>query len=245
MSSLQKLDTILYEVQQACIQMSLPPPSGVYDSADENAQLMGSAANLAGVMISEAFDWQALRKTFTANGDGVRSAWDLPSNFSRFVDGTGWSTAIRRPVVILNAQQSASIKAWYSQNFYVSPACRIIADQLAFLSAPANGDKITFEYIDANWVLDADDNTITKQKATKNGDIPRFDWLLMLLAVKVKWKEQKGMNTTAEQSDFNDRLLQLTQRDEMGQVLTLSGPVPGAYRYLDNWLNSPDSGFGL
>lgn len=243
MASLQKLDTILYEVQQACIQMSLPPPKGVFDSSDENALLMGSVANLAGIMVGEVFDWQALRKPFVATGDGARRAWDLPADFSRFVDGTGWSSAIRRPVIVLNAQQVASVAAWTSQSFFLSPACRIVADQLAFMTPPPNGDRISFEYVDANWVIDADDPTVTKQKATKNADRPRFDWLLMLLAVKLKWLEQKGMSTIGVQSDFNDRLQQLTQRDQMGQVLTLSGPVPGGFRLLDA-ANTPDTGLG-
>lgn len=243
MASLQKLDTILYEVQQACIQMSLPPPRGVYDSADENALLMGSAANLAGIMVAEAFDWQNLRLPFTATGDGVRTAWDLPPNFSHFIDGTGWSHAIRRPVLVLNAQQWNQMKAWMNP-LRAFPMCRIVADQLVFFSAPAANDTITFEYLDANWVIDADDATILKQKADKNGDRPRFDWLLMMLAIKVKWLEQKSMDTTAAQSDFNDRIQQLTQHDQMGQVLTLSGATPGGMKYLDPYMNTPYSGYG-
>ena len=245
MSSLQKLDTILYEVQQASIQLSLPSPQGVYDSADENVILMGSVANLAGIMVAEAFDWQHLRKTFTAVGDGVKTAFDLPTDFSRFVDGTGWSSAIRRPIQVLNPQQWATLKAWMSPVTIV-PVCRILADQLNFLTAPAVGDNITIEYVDANWVIDGTIATpVTyKQKATANADIPRFDWLLMLIAIKLKWLELKGLSTASVQSDFNDRLLQLTQRDQMGQALTLSGAVPGGFRYLDAISNTPDSGFG-
>lgn len=243
MASLQKLDTILYEVQQACIQMSLPPPKGVYDSPDENALLMGSVANLAGIMVGEAYDWQNLRLPFVATGDGVRSAWDLPPNFSHFIDNTGWSHANRRPVSVLNPQQWALLSAWMSP-LQATPMCRIMGDQLVFFAAPPAGEIVTFEYLDAHWVIDADDQTILKQKADKNGDIPRFDWLLMMLAVKVKWLEQKSMDTTAAQSDFNERLAQLTQRDQMGAILTLSGPAPGGMRYLDSYANTPDSGYG-
>src|SRR5262245_61854941 len=245
MASLQKLDTILYEVQQASLQMSLPPPKGIFDQNDENALLMAAVGNLAGIVVGEAYDWQHLRKTFTVTGDGERSAWDLPDDLSRFVDSTGWSHAIRRPVQLLDAQQWASVRSWLSQSFYINPACRIVADQLQFLSPPVTGDVITFEYINANWVIDADDPLVLKRKLEKNADKPRFDWLLMTIAIKVKWLEQKGMSTVAAQSDFNDRVAQLLQHDQMGQVLTLSGPVPGGYRYLDSYINTPDSGFGL
>ena len=243
MASLQKLDTVLYEVQQACLQMSLPKPTGVYDITDENVLLMGSVVNLAGIMVAEAFDWQALRKPFSAVGDGTRTTWDLPADFSRFVDDTGWSKAMRRSVYVLNSQQWAAQAHWLSP-VALSPSCRIIADQLAFMVAPAVGEEIVFEYVDANWVIDAENPTLYKQRADKNADKPRFDWLLMVLAIKLKWLEQKGMNTTAAQLDFNERFIQLTQRDQMGQVLTLSGPVPGAMRYLDGFSNVPESGYG-
>ena len=243
MASLQKLDTVLNAVRQACIQLSLSPPNGVYDSQDENAQLMGSVVNLAGIMVGEAFDWQNLRKTLTLTGDGVRSAWDLPADFSHFVDGTGWSYAIRRPVVVVNSRQWSELLAWRSP-VTLSPVCRIVADQLRFLAPPQAGGDIVLEYMDANWVIDAENPTLYKQRASKNADTPRFDWLLMVLAVKVKWLEHKGMNTTAAQADFNERLFQLMQRDQMGQVLTLSGPVPGGFRYIDSVMNVPDTGFG-
>jgi hypothetical protein len=243
MASLQKLDTILYEVQQACIQLSLPPPSGVYDSSDDNVLMMGSVANLAGIMVAEAFDWQAMRKQFTANGDGITTAFDLPADLSRFVDGTGWSHAMRRPVVVVDTQQWANVQAWVPK-LSINPMCRIFGDKLQFLTPPAAGDQITIEYVDANWVIDGADPLVKKQKVTANADKPRFDWLLMVQAIKVKWLEHKGMNTTAAQADFNERLYQLTQHDQMGQALTLSGPVPGGSLPLVSAANLPESGFG-
>lgn len=241
MASLQKLDTILYEVQQAFLQMSLPPPSGLFDSRDENALLMASVANLAGIMVNDAHEWQSQRKQWTLTGDGAVAAFDLPDDFDRFVDDTGWSRVTNQPVYALSPQRWARIKA--SPSLTVSPFCRIMGNQLVFSSPPAVGD-IVFEYVDANWVNDGQALGATKSKATHASDVPRFDWLLMTLAIKLKWLEQKGMSTIAAQSDFNDRLAQLMQRDVMGQVLTLSGPAPGSFRYVDG-MNAPDTGYGI
>jgi hypothetical protein len=245
MASLQKLKPILFEVQEACKQLSLPVPSGVYDSQDETAVLMGSVANLAGILLSENYRWQDLQSEFSIIGDGTRKEWDLPADFSAFVDNTGWSHAIRRPVVVLNAQQWAAIASWLSQSFYVNPACRIYQNKLQFMSAPVNLGKITFQYRLSTWVIDGDEPTIQKDMLSKNSDTPRFDWLLMVLAIKTKWLEQKGMATAAAQSDLNERYNQLTQRDEIAPVLTLSGPVPGGFRYLDNFYNTPDTNVGF
>jgi hypothetical protein len=145
--------------------------------------------------------------------------------------------------VIVNAQQWAAAKAWVPK-LTISPMCRIFADQLQFLVAPMNGEVITIEYVDANWVIDGTNPLLFKQRATLNSDMPRLDWLLMVIAIKLKWLEQKGMGTVAVQSDFNDRMQLLLAHDKVAQSLTLSGPVPGGFRYLDNAANVPDSGFG-
>lgn len=244
MASLQKLQPILFEVQEACKQLALPVPAGVYDVTDSTAQLMGSLANLAGILLNDQFNWQDLQKDFTVTGDNNTTIYDLPTDFSSFVDNTGWSQAIRRPVVVLNAQQWAAIASWLSQSFYVNPACRIYQNQLQFISAPPAG-TITFQYRVANWVIDGNNPTLYKAIITQNSDVPRFDWLMMVLALKVKWLEQKNMNTNAAQSDLQDRYFQLTQKDELAPTLTLSGPVPGGFRYLDNFYNTPDTDIGV
>ena len=245
MAALQKMQTITYEVQQACLQLSLPPPVGVYDSVDETAQLMGAVANLAGILLTDNYNWQDLQATFTVTGTGVATAFDLPADFSAFIDNTGWSQSLRRPVLILNPQQWASISAWLSQSFYINPACRIYKNQLQFMSPPPAGATITFQYKICNWVIDGDDASIRKSILTKNTDLPIFDWMMMVLAIKVKWLEQKSMNTVAAQSDLNDRYNQLTQRDEIAPILQLSGPQAGGFRYLDNFYNSPDTNIGI
>lgn len=244
MAALQKVENVLYEVQEACKQLSLPVPAGVYDSQDQTAILMGSVVNLAGIMVAEAYQWEFLQEELVIVGDGVETQFDLPANFSAFVDNTGWSLAIRRPVVVLNAQQWAAISSWLSQSFYINPACRIYKDKLQFMSAPPVGE-IHFQYRTIDWVIDSTVVGGYKQKCNQNSDIPRFDWLLMTLATKLKWLQVKNMNTLSAQQDFDDRLLQLTQRNQQAPVLTLAGPIPGGFRYLDNFFNTPDMNIGI
>ena len=245
MSSLQKQQPILFEVQEACKQLALPAPNSVFGSGDETAILMGSLANLAGILLTDTFNWQDLQKPFEIVGNGVTTEWPLPEDFSSFVDNTGWSHAIRRPVVILNAQQWAAISTWLSQSFYINPACRIYQNKLQFMTAPPNAGKIVFQYRVCDWVIDGQTANLTKTIVTDDADIPRFDWMMMVLAIKTKWLEQKGMDTAASQADLNERYKQLTQRDEIAPILTLSGPMPGGFRYLDNFYNSPDTGIGI
>jgi hypothetical protein len=223
----------------------LSVPIGVYDVLDEHALLMGSVINVAGILVNEAYAWQQMQSVFTCTGDGVRKGYDLPSDFARFTDNTGWSRAIRRPVVVLGPQQWSAISSWLSQSFYINPACRIQNDQLQFLSPPVAGDTVTFQYQRSTWVQDADTITVFKSFCEKNGDVPQFDWLLMMLAIKIKWREAKSLDTTAVQSDFQDRINQLTQSNTLAPILNLSGGAPGSFRYLDNFYNTPDTNIGM
>ena len=243
MATLHSTKPILYEVQEACKQLSLDVPTDAFGALDKTTLMMSSVANLAGIMVSDAFEWEFLQGVATITGDGVAKEFPIPAGLSFVVDNTGWSTAIRRPVSVLNPQQWASISAWLSQSFYVNPACRIYQDKFQFLSPPALNDTITFQYRSKFWVQDGLVPTTLKEMVEQNSDTPRFDWLLMILAIKVKYLEFKGMATVGAQSDFNDRLQQLTGKNQMAPVLYLSGPSLGNFRYLD-LNNVPDTGIG-
>src|SRR5262245_46237862 len=241
MPSLQRTNTILFEIQQACIQLSLTRPTDAFVLTDQNLLMMTSAANLAGIMVNDAHAWQSQRKQVTFTGDDTTVQFDFPTDFDRFVDGTGWSSSFTQPVIPLNPQQWATAIAWTGGSFYINPACRIWQNKLEFLTAPALDNEITFEYISSNWVIDADDPATFKGVVEKNGDTPMFDWLLMVLAIKAKWLELKRMDTASVMSDFNDRLQQLMQNDVLGATLTLNGP--SGMRYLD-YYNVPQTGYG-
>jgi len=235
---------ILTEVQDACVQLNLVKPTGVYDSADENAQIMGSMANMVGPMLQDVWEWQQFYLPFSITGDGLTTQYPLPDDFSRFTSDTGWSHAKRRPVIILNQAQYAAIKSWLSQSFFVNPACMISGDKLVFMTAPALNEEITFEYTSKNWVIDGSDPTARKAELTANADTPMHDSMLFTTALKIKWLETRGMSTAGAQQDFNERLNQLKMRNNMAQSLSLNGGSFTGFRYLDSYWNAPDTNYG-
>jgi len=242
--SLYTYGTILEEVQDACGQLNLVKPTGVFDTNDENALIMGNYGNLIGEMLQDVAEWQQFYKLFTVIGDATKTSFDLPPDFNRFTNDTGWSYSKRRPVIILNQQQWAAIKSWLSQSFFVNPAVTLMGDKLEFMMAPGDGEKITFEYTSKYWVQDADDPLVFKEFITKNGDVPMHDRMLFTTALKVKWLESRGMSTMGAQQDFNERLKQLTMRNRMAQQLSLNGGTFTGFRYIDNFWNAPDTNLG-
>ena len=236
--------TILQSVQDACTQLNLSAPTGVYDSPDEHAVLMGSYANMIGPMLVDNYQWQQFDDTFEVIGDGVQVAYPLPDDYARFTEDTGWSHANRRPVVIVNSQQQAAIQAWISNSFFINPAVILENDGLNFLVAPALGERITFKYSSKNWAIDGTDPATKKYRMDNNADTPMFDSVLFTFALKLKWAEARGMPTAAYQADFNGRLDQTYGKNAMAQTLSLNGGVGSGWKYLDA-SNIPDTGIGI
>ena len=234
MASLQQYQTILYEVQEACKQLSLPIPGGVFDVSGETPLLMGSLANLAGTLLADNYRWQHLQKKWTIPGDSVTTQWPLPTDFASVVDNTGWDVPLGRKCFVLNPQQWAEIENNSTPSSFV-PVCRVYQDFMEFMTPPTG--NVRFQYKVRNWVIDGETQQ-TKSFLTKNADVPKFDWLMMVIALKVKWLESKNMNTLAAQSDLNDRYNQLTQKDGTAPTLYLSGSRLADDRLI-NELNTP------
>ena len=242
--SLYTYKPILIQVQDACQQLNLTKPAGVYDSQDENSTIMGAYANLVGPMLQDVWEWQQFYMPFSVTGDGTQTNFPLPENFSRFTNDTGWSLSKRRPVIIMNQAQWAAIKSWLSQSFFVNPACMIMEDTLQFMTAPADGEEITFEYTSKFWVIDGTDPNVFKEQCTLNSDTPMHDSVLFTLGLKIKWLEARGMTTAGPQQDFNERFTTLKMRNNMAQQLSLNGGSFTGFRYMDSAWNAPDTNYG-
>ena len=238
--SLYTYGTILEEAQDALVQLSQIKPTGIFGTSDENGNLMGSFGNTIGPLLS-VFPWQQFRDEFVVTGDGSATAFDLPEDYSRMVDNTGWSYAQRRPVVVVTAATWSAVRAWLGQSFYVNPAARLFDDQIHFLAPPVDGEEIKFEYVSRYWVLD-EDGTTRKYRLENNGDSPMYDSQMFMLALKLKWAGNKGLPTQEYQQDFDERFEQMTQTSQMGGNLSLNGGVSGG-RYLDG-ANLPNTGYG-
>lgn len=238
----QTYGTVLDIVQAATRQMSILVPNGVYDAQDENALVMGSNINNIGAMLlAHRKVFQQFRREWSLTGDGFRTAWDVPIDYGRLVNNTGWSYAMSRPVRLVSASEWAGYKV-SRVALSVQPIFRLMGDQFVFATPPALNETITFEYLTRNWAIDGTNPALFKELCTRNSDKPMFDFTLMVIATKMKWREAKGFDTQADTTDFNDRLLQVADADTPGDIISLNGGHGGPL--VSGW-NLPVTGYGL
>lgn len=223
MVSPYKFETALLIIQEASIQLSLPRPAQAYGSFDTSALLMGSLLNNAGNVLTDMEPWQQLRDEISFTGDGSTSSFPLPEDFNRFVDNTGWSSAMSRPVAVVTDRSWSAGKAWMSSGMTITPVARLIDNSVEFFTPPAVGEIVSWQYTKNNWVIDGHNpTTVRKYRCDHDTDIPQYDWLLMLYCVKKLWLDSKGMDAAVAQNEMNFRLNQLVDRNTLGQVLSLN-----------------------
>jgi hypothetical protein len=228
-------------IQTVCSMLSLPIPTDPAGSTDPNVVMMITAANLASLEMLNAYEWSALTKRGVINvvtvlpptpGEAVEQAYDLPEDFYRFIDQTQWNDAMRFPAV-----GPVSPQGW--QTYMVFPISAnftltwmIRQRQIYFLNPPeAPGQNFSFMYLSQALVQDADDTTLYKNVASKNGDTFQLDGILMSLMTRVKWLESKGFDSSAAVRDF---LLAFDSRigaEKGANILNMAGNRHG-YPYI-------------
>jgi hypothetical protein len=198
-------------IQTCCSLLSLPIPADPAGSTDPNVVLMKTVANLASLELLNAYEWATLTKraeiaVFTAippAGEATETPFDLPGDFYRFIDQTQWNGAMRFPAVGPVAPQGWMTYMVFPISANFTLTWQVRQGQIWFLNAPpAPGQTFKFMYLSRALVQDADDPTLFKNVATKNGDTFQLDGILMALITKVKWLEAKGFDSSAAVRDF-------------------------------------------
>jgi hypothetical protein len=224
----------LASVIQTCASLlSLPIPAAPASSPDPNIQLMKTVANLAALELLNAYEWGMLTKmgeidvfsTVPTTDEAVETAFPLPEDFYRFIDQTQWNGAMRFPAVGPVSPQGWMTYMTFPISANFTLTWQVRQNQLWFLNAPpAPGQKFKFMYLSRALVRDADDPTLFKNVADKDGDTFQLDGVLMTLITRVKWLEAKGFDSSAAVRDF---LLAFDSRvgaQKGANILNMAGP---------------------
>lgn len=204
----------------------------------------------AGEELMQVYPWEKLVRTHTiTTADGDTGVYDMPDDFGYFLNQTQWDETNRVPMGgPLSAQEWTYLKGrdLASQTMYTS--FRQSQGKFnVYPTPPSAGLTLSFEYISTDWVYDFDASKtagtpVYTDSVNDGADFPVFDKTLITRALKVKYLESAGFDTTKAQADYNQIFAFLTGTDKGAPVLDAglnrSGiPLLSAY-------NTPDTGFG-
>ena len=184
---------------------------------------------------------QAVTSTSTGSFVFSQVKYALPAAYDRLLDRTEWDKTQHWEMLGPETPQQWQ---WLKSGFIsTGPRVRyrMLAQELQIWPPLGATHTLGLEYITSQWVATAVGAQPTKTAFTADTDVCVFNDRLMVLALKLKYNEAKGFDTTASYRDYKNQLDIAKAND--GGSLTLSF-APRISSILVGWNNLPDSGYG-
>lgn len=251
-----KYDTAGNIINRAASELGLGKVADPFVSASNDpnfAQLVAFLTTIGQELLQIA-EWRQLVTEFTLTtllGVGV---YALPGDWVDVIPQTEWNRTTRLPLAgPLSSQQWQGLKAWTINSAYTL-AFRMQPNEIWFIpTAPPVGTVVAMEYRSRSWVIpngSAVGNYTSLGAAGQDnvlvsGDICLYDPLLLVRGLKLRFKEEKGFDSTTALRDFTASLAAVYSINSPGAKLSLNGAMMGGGRdRLISATNLPLTGYG-
>lgn len=215
--------SFLTAMQSASIRLIGQRPTAFFSSTDQFEQEIVDLANEVAKSIADDHDWQPLIRTHTISGDGVTTAFPLPTDYDRqlldsnIYDATNWAWGYQRVVrndewLYLQVRDFSMI----TPGFWT-----LLENQFQFLPAPGDDAEAKFLYVTKNIVRD--ENSIAKASFTADSDTFILDERLLTLGVMWRWREQQRMDYGSDQANYEALFSSLAGRDGGAKPISTTG----------------------
>ena len=182
---------------------------------------------------------QAATASGTVTLNFCKSKYSMPSDFSRIVDRTQWDKSKHWEMLGPETPQQ-----WqWLKSGYISTGprlrFRIMGGYFQIWPAITTAEYLGFEYVSTGW---ATSSTGTPQTSfLADTDLTIFPDRLLVLALKKKYFEVKGFDSTSYARDYMMELNIAKADDSGSKTLSMN---PKLSSVLITWDNIPDSGYG-
>lgn len=242
-----RYDTAANVINLAASECGLTAVADPYTSLDPAFIQLKNLLTQAGREMIALHDWQRLIKTHTITtvvppdtGD-----YDLPADFGRMIDQTGWTPTNRLPLGgPLSPQDWTYLVNTNLASSTVYVSFRQAQGQFKVLpQPPPTGIVMNFEYISRYWVATAAAPTVlAKDAPTAADDVILYEPILITKFLKLRFLEAKGFDTVAASKQFEVAFMQWTGNDISAPTLSMARLR--VFPYL-NWRNVPETNYGL
>lgn len=233
-------------LNRVAAEVGIAPVNAPMESIDPFFVQLRYLLNTAGEELMQAYPWELLVKSHQIiTQDGDSGDYDMPEDFGYILNRTEWDRTNNVPMGgPLSAQDWTYLKGRDLASNTLYASFRIAQGKFnVFPSNPSAGLDLNFEYMSKNWVWDGSlDDPKYKDSVTLPSDVPLFDKTLITRALKVKYLESGGFDTSKAQADYNQIFAFLTGNDKGAPTLN-AGRHGRSFPYLTGY-NVGDTGFG-
>lgn len=248
MADLNRTLTASEIINAAAVECGLGSVGDPFASTDQAFVQLRTLLTSAGRELAMLYRWQVLTREFshtTSGADATPGKYDLPADFLRIVDQTGWERTNNVPFGgPLTPPFWTAILGSENNPFTIYAAIRQVQNQVWILpTPPPNGLQITFEYQSRGWVRAPGAPPYTyKDNVTLGGDVVLFEPVVIIAFLRYKFLEAKGFDTSKAEANFLTLADMYASSDSPGAILDMAGAPDDIL--LDE-RNIPDSGYGL
>lgn len=229
-------------VERALKVIGLTVPTSISGATDATSVQIWALLTELGQELLDEFQWEFRTKTYTFATASPTLVYDLPTDFQRFIDATGWNGTARIPLIgPMTAQEWALLQARQLGGTTLRLQFIIRNNQIEFYFVPDDANTININYIGRGWVQDAAVPTTFKDTLVNDADVVLYDPRLIVSMLRFRWRRLKGFDTTDLEQEYNNALINAKNNDTPGRDLQLSRA--NRYPYIGNF-NLPDTGIG-
>ena len=231
-------------LQDAAVELGLAEPSNPFASTDASIRQLVRLLKSAGAELVRRHNWSHLQQAVSITTSAGVSTYEMPVDFNRHIDQTQWNRTTQFPLGGPISPQGWQLLKAVDAAATIAPFFRPVGRRIQFYPTPTAEEDVVLEYISNYWVqVELGGDIPDADQPTASDNILWFDAHLLTRALKVKWQEAKGFDSTAARNDYEVALSSVISGDGAAPVLRLDQQPLGRWRSIDA-LNLPDTGVG-
>jgi hypothetical protein len=221
------MTTLFTVVRSAAAELGLAVPGRIIPNGDLIVQQLTALTQAAGDELATYRVWKWLLREHSFTTTAV-ALYPLPEDCSRLVDDSVWDRSSSGPLGgPLLTQEWQALQAG-SMGGGPGLQFRMLRDCVELRPQPVPLDlTVSFHYVGSWWIYPQPavptDVPAFKPNFTDDSDYVVFGKRLIVNAVKLKYLQAKGFDTSAAAADYQNSLDQSIAHDTGGQTINLAG----------------------
>ena len=229
--------TLLTVVREVCATVGVLLPQSVFASINSNRtmqEMVALANEMAQRIAYDTRDWTRLKKTSLMTGDGVTTAFDLPTNYRRMLLTTNvWRSSNTMTALRFVPDTDEWLKRRAREDTHSVGEWTMMGGQLHVFPALAATETAYFAYLDKNCIGLAGGGS--GEAFVADGDTFLLDERCLRLGMIWQWKAQKGAAYAEDMATYGDALTSVMGRDSPAPVIVGRTPISANARVAYPW----------
>jgi hypothetical protein len=221
--------TILSVVQNASLGIGVERPTVLFAQTTREAlELKGMVNDCARMIAFDTnHDWTALKTLATITGDGLSLSFPKPDDYERMLKKAKLWPASTPHWPLAHIPDTDDWLGTQVQGAGLLGAWTMIGDNIHIreggnLSPLSTGNVVSFYYVTTKYAKDGAGTP--KVAFTADDDTFRLNERLLELALKYRWKQQKGQDYTEDMSDYENTLFSQIGKDKGSVAIAVGRP---------------------